>query len=152
MEGVKTLRLIGLPILLMLISCGEREYHVSLDVNAPLGEGICFTGRSISERACLPGRQKGCPTVGCTAKPESISDICEQLRSEYASSGRVLYGTFPIVRYNHKPLIRENGHWWPTQWVNNIKLREVCYEGIDLSWRARKSILRRDEANEKHSY
>ena len=133
---MKALRLIALLLLCLLISCGvERPRHespVPLDVNAPLGEGVCFTGQPIKERYCLPGRYRSCKTVGCSTKPEPISDICKQLRSEYASSGRVQLGVFAIVRYNHDPIISDKGDWWPTQKVSRIKLREVCYEGIEL--------------------
>ena len=41
-------------------------------------------------------------------------------------------GVFAIVRYNHDPIISDKGDWWPTQKVSRIKLREVCYEGIEL--------------------
>ena len=130
------MRLIALTMLCLLISCGAEkpkiryESPVSLDVNAPLDEGVCYTGRLIRRLYCFNGGQ--CETIGCTTKPEPISDVCEQLRSEYASSGRVQWGTFVIVRYNHDPITSDKGDWWPTQEVGRIKLREVCYEGIEL--------------------
>ena len=139
----ENLRLIALLLLCLLVSCdGDRpktrhESPVPLDVNAPLDEGVCFPGQSIQELNCLPGKSlsgknKFCKTVGCSTKPEPISDICKQLRSEYASSGRVQLGVFAIVRHNHDPIISDKGDWWPTQKVGRIKLREVCYEGIEL--------------------
>ena len=36
------------------------------------------------------------------------------------------------MRFNHDPIISDKGDWWPTQKVSRIKLREVCYEGIEL--------------------
>ena len=137
MEGVKALRLIALLTMSLLVSCGgdrpkaRYESPVSLDDNAPLDEGVCFAGRPIKELYCLGGKGQ-CKTVGCSTKPEPIIDVCKRLRGEYASSGRVQWGTFAIVKYNHKPAISENGDWWPTQEVGRIKLREVCYEGIEL--------------------
>ena len=80
----------------------------------------------------MGGKNSQCATVGCSAKLESISDVCERLRNEYAASGRMQWGISEIVRYNHKPFIGENGDWWPTQRVGRIKLREVCYTGIEL--------------------
>ena len=133
-----SLRLIARLLLCLLVSCdGDRpktrhESPVPLDVNALLDEGVCFTGQPIKELHCLPGKNKFCKTVGCSTKPEPISDICKQLRSEYASSGRVQLGVFAIVRHNHDPIISDKGDWWPTQEVGRIKLREVCYEGIEL--------------------
>ena len=133
-EGVKNLRLIALLTISLLVSCGgdrpktRHESPVPLDVNAPLGEGVCFTGQPIRELYCL----RRCKTVGCSTKPEPISNICKQLRSEYASSGRVQWGLSVIVRYNHDPIISDKGDWWPTQEVDRVKLREVCYEGIEL--------------------
>ena len=137
-EGVKNLRLIVLLTISLLVSCGgdrpktRYESPVSLNDNAPLDEGVCFTGQPIKELYCLPGKNSSCKTVGCSTKPEPISDICKQLRSEYASSGRVQLGVFAIVRYNHDPIISDRGDWWPTQEVGRIKLTEVCYEGIEL--------------------
>ena len=134
MEGVRALRLIVLLTISLLVSCGgdrpktRHESPVPLDVNAPLGEGVCFTGQPIKELYCL----RRCKTVGCSTKPEPISDVCKKLRSEYASSGRVQWGISEIVRYNHDPIISDKGDWWPTQEVGRIKLREVCYEGIEL--------------------
>ena len=130
------LRLIALLLLCLLVSCdGDRpktrhESPVLLDVNAPLDEGVCFTGRPIKELFCL--KNQYCKIVGCSTKPEPISDVCKKLRSEYASSGRVQWGISEIVRYNHNPIISDKGDWWPTQEVGRIKLREVCYEGIEL--------------------
>ena len=138
MEGVNALRLIALLTMSLLVSCGgdrskvRYESPVSVDDNAPLDEGVCYTGRLIRELYCLPGKNGRCKTVGCSAKPESISDVCGQLRSEYASSGRVQWGISEIVRYNHDPIISDKGDWWPTQEVGRIKLREVCYEGVEL--------------------
>ena len=138
LEGVKTLRLIALLTISLLVSCGgdrpETRYEspVSLDLNAPLDEGVCYTGRLIRELYCLPGKSGRCKNVGCSKKPQSISDVCEQLRSKYASSGRVPWGISEIVRYNHDPIISDKGDWWPTQEVGRIKLREVCFEGIEL--------------------
>ena len=137
-EGVKNLRLIVLLTISLLVSCGgdrpktRYESPVSLNDNAPLDEGVCFTGQPIKELHCLPGKNKFCKTVGCSTKPEPISDVCKQLRSEYASSVRVQLGVFAIVRFNHDPIISDKGDWWPTQEVGRIKLREVCYEGIEL--------------------
>ena len=135
MEGMKVLSLIALLTISQLVSCGgdrpttRYESAVSLDLNAPPGEGVCYTGGLIWEHLCF---SKPCKTVGCSAKPESISDVCEQLRSKYASSGRVPWGISEIVRYNHDPIISDKGDWWPTQEVGRIKLREVCFEGIEL--------------------
>ena len=132
------MRLIALLTISLLVSCGgdrpktRYESPVSLDLNAPLDEGVCYTGRLIRELYCLPGKNGRCKTVGCSAKPESISDVCRQLRSEYASSGRVQWGISEIVRYNREPLTGETGDWWPTREVGRIKLREVCYEGVEL--------------------
>ena len=131
-----SLRLIARLLLCLLVSCdGDRpktrhESPVPLDVNALLDEGVCFTGRPIKELFCL--KNQYCKIVGCSTKPEPISDVCKKLRSEYASSGRVQWGISEIVRYNHDPIISDKGDWWPTQEVGRIKLREVCYEGIEL--------------------
>ena len=140
-EGVKNLRLIALLMLCLLISCGvERPRHespVPLDESKPTGQGICPVRKHVKEANwnCLvnPNRSVGkCKVVGCSKKPKPISDVCKQLRSEYASSGRVQWGLSVIVRYNHDPIISDKGDWWPTQEVDRIKLREVCYEGIEL--------------------
>ena len=136
MEGVKALRLTVLLTISLLVSCGgdrpktRYESPVSLNDNAPLDEGVCFTGRPIKELFCL--KNQYCKIVGCSTKPEPISDVCKKLRNEYASSGRVQWGISEIVRYNHDPIISDKGDWWPTQEVGRIKLREVCYEGIEL--------------------
>ena len=130
------MRLIVLLTISLLVSCGgdrpktRYESPVSLNDNAPRDEGVCFTGRPIKELFCL--KNQYCKIVGCSTKPEPISDVCKQLRSEYASSGRVQWGISEIVRYNHDPIISDKGDWWPTQEVGRIKLREVCYEGIEL--------------------
>ena len=136
MEGVKALRLIVLLTISLLVSCGgdrpktRYESPVSLNDKAPLDEGVCFTGRPIKELFCL--KNQYCKIAGCSTKPEPISDVCKKLRSEYASSGRVQWGISEIVRYNRDPIISDKGDWWPTQEVGRIKLREVCYEGIEL--------------------
>ena len=130
------MRLIVLLTISLLVSCGgdrpktRYESPVSLNDNAPFDEGVCFTGRPIKELFCL--KNQYCKIVGCSTKPEPVSDVCKQLRSEYASSGRVQWGISEIVRYNHDPIISDKGDWWPTQEVGRIKLREVCYEGIEL--------------------
>ena len=130
------MRLIVLLTISLLVSCGgdrpktRYESPVSLNDKAPLDEGVCFTGRPIKELFCL--KNQYCKIVGCSTKPEPISDVCKKLRSEYASSGRVQWGISEIVRYNHDPIISDKGDWWPTQEVGRIKLREVCYEGIEL--------------------
>ena len=70
MEGVKNLRLIALLKLCLVVSCGgdrpktRYESPVSLDVNAPLDEGVCFRGRPIQERYCLPGQNRRCKQAG----------------------------------------------------------------------------------------
>ena len=91
---------------------------------------ICLLPRSLLHM--FRWKKQQCKIVGCSTKPEPISDVCKQLRSEYASSGRVQLGVFAIVRYNHDPIISDKGDWWPTQKGSRIKLREVCYEGIEL--------------------
>ena len=132
------MRLIALLMLCLLISCGvERpryESPVPLNKSKPTGQGICPVRKHVQEPNCFnPNRSVGkCKVVGCSTKPEPISDVCKQLRSEYASSGRVQWGLSVIVRYNHDPIIGDKGDWWPIQEVGRIKLREVCYEGIEL--------------------
>ena len=134
------MRLIALLLLSLLISCGvERpryESPVPLNESKPTGQGICPVRKHVQEpnwNCFNPSPSVGeCKVVGCSTKPEPISDVCKQLRSEYASSGRVQWGLSEIVRFNHDPIISDKGDWWPTQKVSRIKLREVCYEGIEL--------------------
>lgn len=72
MEGVKALRLIVLLTISLLVSCGgdrpktRYESPVSLNDNAPLDEGVCYTGRLIRELYCLPGKSGRCKNVGCS--------------------------------------------------------------------------------------
>ena len=132
MKYLGSLVMFLLLLTISLRSCdgGPRyESPVSLDFNAPLNEGVCLPGQQILENFFL---KKYPEIVGCSTKPEPISDVCKKLRSEYASSGRVQWGISEIVRYNHDPIISDKGDWWPTQEVGRIKLREVCYEGIEL--------------------
>ena len=88
---MKVLSLIALLTISQLVSCGgdrpttRYESAVSLDLNAPLVKVFAIRGIDLGT-SCF---SKPCKTVGCSAKPESISDVCEQLRSKYASSGRV---------------------------------------------------------------
>ena len=134
------MRLTALLMLCLLISCGaERpryESPVPFDESKSPGQGICPVRKHVQEpnwNCFKPSRSVNkCKVVGCSTKPEPISDVCKKLRSEYASSGRVPWGISEIVRYNHDPIISDKGDWWPTQEVGRIKLREVCYEGIEL--------------------
>ena len=134
------MQLIALLILCLLISCGAEmpryESPVPFDEGKFSGQGICPVRKHVQEpnwNCFNPSPSVGeCKVVGCSTKPEPISDVCKQLRSEYASSGRIQWGLSEIVRFNHDPIISDKGDWWPTQEVGRIKLREVCFEGIEL--------------------
>ena len=61
-----------------------------------------------------------------------MSDVCQQLRSEYAATGRVQLGNLSVVRYDEEPTYSKDGNWWPTQRVGRLNPRYDCYEGIEL--------------------
>ena len=136
----ENLRLIALLVLCLFMSlsigCTRSEPDVPFDESKPFAEGVCFNGQPIKWRFCLslPSRYGGynCETIGCSSKPESVSDVCQQLRSEYAATGRVQLGNLSVVRYNEDPTYSKHGSWWPTQRVGRLNPRYDCYEGIEL--------------------
>ena len=136
-RGEKQMKYLGSLVMFLLLltislrSCdgGPRyESPVSLDFNAPLSEGVCLPGQQILESFLLKRYRE---IVGCSTKPEPISDVCKKLRSEIGSTGQKWWGIFEIVRYNHDPIFSDKGDWWPTKRVDRVKLREVCYEGME---------------------
>ena len=96
--------------------------------NKLLAEGVCLG--EFKQSLLIPGRHRLTQETGCSTRPVSLGEFCDEFRADYEWRGNIPFGGVTLYEFDPLQSIHSDEYYLIRQSRNILKVRYICLPDV----------------------